>query len=94
VKVPEARSHAEVDQALAGTAWRREGDVLVLEARLDSFAAALGFVVSVGALAEAADHHPDVTLRYRDVSLRLTTHQIGGLSERDVALALAVEGLR
>jgi 4a-hydroxytetrahydrobiopterin dehydratase len=94
VKPPEGRSHAEVDAALAGTAWRREGDELVYEAHLGSFAAALGFVVSVGALAEARDHHPDISLRYRDVALRLTTHQIGGLSERDVELALGIEALR
>jgi 4a-hydroxytetrahydrobiopterin dehydratase len=94
VKAPEPLSHAEVDHALAGSAWVRRADEIELVRELASFAEALGFVVSVGALAQAADHHPDVDLRYRTVTLRLTTHQIGGLSARDLDLARAVDALR
>jgi 4a-hydroxytetrahydrobiopterin dehydratase len=60
---------------------------------LDSFAAALGFVVSVGALAEAADHHPDIDLRWRTVTLVLSTHEVGGLTERDLDLAALIATL-
>ncbi|GHH68298.1 VOC family protein [Promicromonospora soli] len=52
-----------------------------------SFATGLRFVTSIGALAEAANHHPDVDLRYGTVTVRTWSHDIGGLSQRDLALA-------
>jgi pterin-4a-carbinolamine dehydratase len=48
-------------------------------------------VVEVGALADAADHHPDVDLRYPSVTVRLTTHDAGGLTAKDVALARRID---
>ena len=86
-------SDEQVDLALVGSAWRRDGAALLLERRCRSFAEALGFVVSVGALAEAACHHPDIELRYDLVRLRVSTHEIGGLSIRDLDLAAAVDDL-
>ena len=47
----------------------------------------------IGFLAEAADHHPDLDLRWRTVRVALTTHDAGGLTGRDLALASAVEGV-
>lgn len=62
--------------------------------RAPTFAAAVAFVQQVGEAAEAADHHPDVDLRYPGiVSLVLTTHAAGGLSERDVSLATTISAL-
>ena len=55
--------------------------------RTGSFARGVDLVVRIGALADAADHHPDVDLTYPRVAVRLSTHEIGGLSERDVSLA-------
>lgn len=55
--------------------------------RTGSFNAGVDFVVRIGALADAANHHPDVDLRYPSVTVRVSTHEVGGLSERDVALA-------
>jgi 4a-hydroxytetrahydrobiopterin dehydratase len=52
-----------------------------------SFAAGVQLVDAIGELADAADHHPDVDLRYPGVTVRLVTHEVDGLSERDVALA-------
>ena len=52
-----------------------------------SFATGVALVDAVGRLADAADHHPDIDLRYPGVTVRLTTHEVGGLSERDVLLA-------
>ena len=52
-----------------------------------SFAAGVVLVDAIGRLADSADHHPDVDLRYAGVTVRLITHSVGGLSERDVALA-------
>ena len=56
-----------------------------------SFRAALAFVAWVGELAEAAEHHPDVDIRYTNVTLTLSTHSEGGLTDKDIALALRVD---
>ena len=55
--------------------------------RTGSFAVGVALVNAIGRLADAANHHPDVDLRYGGVTVRLTTHDVGGLSERDVQLA-------
>jgi 4a-hydroxytetrahydrobiopterin dehydratase len=52
-----------------------------------AFATGLAFVAEIGRLAEAADHHPDLELRYGSVTVWLTSHDIGGLSKRDIAMA-------
>jgi len=50
-------------------------------------------VNQVGALAETADHHPDVDIRWDTVTLRLSTHSAGGLTEKDLLLAAEVDEL-
>ena len=86
----------EVDGALAeqGLAWERQGDELATTVELHDFAAALAFVNAVGAAAEAANHHPDIDIRWNKVHLVLTTHSAGGLTVLDVALAAAIDRLR
>jgi 4a-hydroxytetrahydrobiopterin dehydratase len=73
--------------------WRREGDQLVKEARLATFPDAIAWVGRVAELAEAADHHPDIDIRWRTVLLRLSTHSAGGLTEKDLALAAQIDGI-
>ena len=58
------------------------------------FSAGLAFVNQIAELAELAQHHPDVLLRYGSVSVTLTTHDAGGLTVRDLALAGAIDALR
>jgi len=58
-----------------------------------SFAEALEFVVRVGAVAEAMDHHPDMDLRYKRVRVAVSTHSAGGLTGLDFELARRVDGL-
>ncbi|MCB7137865.1 VOC family protein [Cellulosimicrobium marinum] len=58
--------------------------------RTGSFTAGVELVDAIGELAEAANHHPDVDLRYGTVTVRLTSHDVGGLSRRDVELARQV----
>ena len=86
----------EVDAALAeqGIAWEHVGDELVTTVELRDFAAALAFVNAVGAAAEAANHHPDIDIRWNKVHLVLTTHSAGGLTVLDLALAAAIDRLR
>src|SRR5688500_14228684 len=71
--------------------WRREGGEIVRTARLGSFTAAIQLVVRIADLAEAADHHPDIDIRYRNLRLALTTHDEGGLTEKDFDLARQIE---
>lgn len=89
-------SPAEVDSALAEQhlRWTREGDVLLTTVTLHDFAAALAFVNVVGAAAEAANHHPDIDIRWNTVHLALSTHDAGGITLLDLALAGAVDRLR
>ena len=76
-------------EALGG--WARRGDEIVMTYKLPSFPAAVAFVTHVAFLAEAAGHHPDIDIRYNKVTLALTTHDAGGLTEKDFALAAAAD---
>jgi 4a-hydroxytetrahydrobiopterin dehydratase len=67
--------------------WRVRDDTASAQFGTGSFAAGVALVIEIGRLADAMDHHPDVDLRYPTVTVRLTSHDIGGLSERDVKLA-------
>ena len=63
------------------------GVIASADFRTGTFDAGVAFVIEIGRLAAAANHHPDVDLRYTGVTIRLTTHDVDGLSDRDVALA-------
>lgn len=76
--------------AAAGDGWEAEDGVATRTFDTGSWDAGLALVARLGALATELDHHPDVDLRYRTVTVRLTTHDAGGLSERDVAFARAL----
>jgi 4a-hydroxytetrahydrobiopterin dehydratase len=71
--------------------WQVEGAELTRTFQFEDFAAALGFVNRLAALAEEAGHHPDIDIRYNRVRLGLTTHDAGGLTVRDFNLAAAVD---
>lgn len=82
---------ARLDQ-LAG--WTREGDVIRKTFTLDSFPAAVAFVNRVAERAEAADHHPDIDIRYDRVACALSTHSEGGLTVKDFDLAREIDTVR
>jgi 4a-hydroxytetrahydrobiopterin dehydratase len=87
-------SDAELAEALARLpGWAREGEVIVKTYELDTFPAAIAFVGEIAERAEAANHHPDLDIRYRRVRAALATHDEGGITEKDVALATEIEGL-
>ena len=73
--------------------WSREGDAITRTVRCPSFRAAIGLVERVADAAEAADHHPDILIRWRRVTLTLSTHASGGLTARDFAMATQIDGL-
>lgn len=60
---------------------------------LDSFASAIKFVNKIAKIAEAEDHHPDITINYQKVTIELTTNAVGGLSENDFIVAAKIEEL-
>ena len=70
--------------------WRREGDMLRYDRTFPSFSAAIAFVVQAAFLAEAADHHPDLDIRWCTVRIGLTTHDFGGITAKDFTLAEAL----
>ena len=73
--------------------WTREGKAITKSYRFKDFKEAMAFVNAVGAVAERANHHPDISLHdYKDVTLRLWTHHDGGITAHDLALAAAIEG--
>jgi 4a-hydroxytetrahydrobiopterin dehydratase len=78
-------------EALAG--WEREADEIVKTFECATFADAISFVVRVGFLAESADHHPDIDIRWRKVRIALTTHSANGLTNRDLDLATEIEAI-
>ncbi len=85
---------ATVDAALAdGIAWERQGDELVRVHKERDFAGALDFVNRVGAIAERANHHPDFEIRWNTVTLRLSTHSAGGITNADLELAKQIDAL-
>ena len=77
-----------VDTAVVPPAgWSEVDDALERTFELPTFLEALAFVNRVGELAEAEDHHPDIAIHYRQVTLRWWTHTAGGITDRDRELA-------
>ena len=71
--------------------WTREGDAIRKTYTLDSFAESIAFVNRIAELAERADHHPDIDIRYDRVGCSLSTHSEGGLTEKDFDLARQID---
>jgi 4a-hydroxytetrahydrobiopterin dehydratase len=87
-------SDQEVEERLAGGEWRREGTEIVRDLTFADFAAAIAFVNRVAEVAEAANHHPDISVHgWNKVRLELTTHSRGGLTEADFGMAARIDTL-
>lgn len=71
--------------------WEIDGDVIAREYRFDSFRDAIDFINRVATAAEEANHHPELTNVYNRVEVRLTTHDAGGVTQKDLALAGEIE---
>jgi 4a-hydroxytetrahydrobiopterin dehydratase len=84
---------AEVGRRLAAELprWTAEGDAIVRTYRTAGWKGSLMVAVTIGHLAEAAWHHPDLAVSYSSVGVRLTSHDAGGVTERDLALAARIE---
>jgi 4a-hydroxytetrahydrobiopterin dehydratase len=88
----EILSDERADEAVKElSGWRRDGSEIERVVELANFPKAIEVVDRVAELAEAADHHPDIDIRWRTLKFRLSTHSAGGLTEKDFALAKQID---
>jgi 4a-hydroxytetrahydrobiopterin dehydratase len=76
-------------QGLSG--WAQSGNAIEKTYSFEGFAGSIAFVNRVAQLAEQADHHPDILIQYDKVKLTLSSHDSGGVTDRDLRLAAAVD---
>jgi 4a-hydroxytetrahydrobiopterin dehydratase len=85
-------SHDQIEERLAALpGWERLGESICRQYSFASFAESMTFVRRVADLAEKANHHPDILVEYSKVTLTLTSHDAGGLTERDLDLATRID---
>ncbi len=89
-----ALSKVEIQEKLKGMErWSHAGKALHKKFTFKSFVPAIGFVNRIAEAAEKAGHHPDITINYNLVSISLSTHSEGGVTEKDFQLAKEIDGL-
>ena len=89
--MPARLSNDQIQAALPGIpGWKCDGKQISARFRFEDFAGAMAFVNRVAKLAEAANHHPDIDIRWNVVTLVLSTHSAGGLTAADFQLAAEV----
>ena len=85
-------SNDEIEAKLPA-GWDRDGDEIVRTFEFDSYLEGVGFGAAAGGLAEEAFHHPELTIGWREVEVRLTTHDAGGITDADIDLAERLNSL-
>lgn len=89
--MPVLLTEEEIAQKLpSASGWERQGTEITRRLKFADFKEAMRFVNRVADLAEEANHHPDIDIRWNKVLLRLSTHSKGGLSDLDFALAAEI----
>ncbi len=71
--------------------WSRRGDAITKTFQFRDFLTGINFVPAVAKAADAADHHPDIDIRYTKVTCTLSTHSAGGITQKDLDMARAIE---
>jgi 4a-hydroxytetrahydrobiopterin dehydratase len=90
--MPQKLSDLEIQRALGGLpGWSRRGDALVKTYTFARFEEGITFVGRVAKAADEMDHHPDIDIRYTKVTMSLSTHDAGGITQRDLELAQKIE---
>lgn len=84
---------AVVEELATLPGWSRVENEIVRVFDRGNFNGSIAFVNSVASAANAADHHPDIAVSWNEVTLRLSSHDAGGLTARDFALARQIEAL-
>ena len=92
--MPPRLSDLEIQRALGSLpGWARRGEVLTKAFTFPTFAQGIDFVQRVARAADAADHHPDIDIRYTKIVCTLSTHDAGGITTNDLSLAGRIETL-
>ena len=73
--------------------WRRDGDTIVKEFKLEDFVGSVDFINRLLPVAEEMNHHPDLQVSWNTVAVSITTHSEGGLTENDFELAKSIDPL-
>ncbi|GAA5496139.1 4a-hydroxytetrahydrobiopterin dehydratase [Rubritalea squalenifaciens DSM 18772] len=73
--------------------WEIKGSKIIRELEFEEFMDAIDFVNLIAEAAEDASHHPDIDIRYNKVKLALTTHEIGGVTEADLEMAIRIDNI-
>lgn len=88
-----AKARETALQRLNGWIYDEGADAISHEYKFKTFSEAFGFMTRVAMLADKADHHPEWSNVYNKVSVTLTTHSAGGLTEKDLALAAGIDAI-
>jgi 4a-hydroxytetrahydrobiopterin dehydratase len=92
--MPQPLPDDAIARALAALpGWTREGEEIVRTFDRGNFNGSIAFVNAIATAANAADHHPDIAIAWNDVTLRLSSHDAHGLTERDFGLARTIDDL-
>jgi 4a-hydroxytetrahydrobiopterin dehydratase len=84
----------ELDAALKKCPeWEIEGETITRTIEFEEFSEGIDFVNDLAEIAEEAQHHPDIDIRYTRITVALTTHDVGGVTELDIQLAQRVDNL-
>ena len=87
-------AEADIEAALKNLpAWRRDGDFIRRDFSFGDFQKAFAFMTRVAFIAETRDHHPNWSNVYNRVEVALSTHDAGGITERDIGMAAAIDAI-
>ena len=89
----EVLSDDEVEAGLPD-GWERDGDEIVRTYAFDDYLAGVRFAVACGEIAEEVFHHPELRIGYKEVEVRLTSHEAGGITEQDLRVAAQFDDAR
>jgi len=85
-------SENEINQGLSSLeGWEQDRNQIVKQFKFKNFVESMGFVTQVAILAERVDHHPDILIAYSKVTITLSTHSEGGITEKDISLAKEIQ---
>lgn len=80
----------EIEDVLPGE-WEHDGEEIVRVYEFDDYLRGVNFAQMVGEIAEAQFHHPEIIIRYAEVEIRLTSHEEGGVTDKDIEMAELIE---
>ena len=89
----EVLSEDEIDRRLPGD-WEREGEEIVRVYEFDDYLEGVAFAAECGEIADEEFHHPEIRVRYREVEVRLSSHEAGGITAKDLELAELFDEVR